>query len=77
MTMRIAGMVRLGLTPEINALAVIFIGLTIVAAVAFELKRRAEKRREAVLKEIAKREDAAIASEKAEPIMGKAQDIAA
>ncbi len=55
MTIRIAGMVRLGLTPEVNALALIFIGFTIAAAAAFELKRRSEKRREEVRKEVAKR----------------------
>ena len=77
MTMRIAGMVRLGLTPEINALAVIFIGLTVVAAIAYELKRRAEKHHQAVLKEIAKREDAAIVKESAEPALVDAPDMAA
>lgn len=58
MTIRIAGMVRLGLTPEVNALALIFIGLTVTAAIAYELKRRAEKRRQAVQKEAAKQADA-------------------
>lgn len=43
LSIRIASMVRLGLTPEVNALAIIFIGLTIVAAVAFETRRRREK----------------------------------
>ena len=44
MTIRISSMVRLGLTPEVNALALIFIAFTLVAAVAFTLRRRAEKR---------------------------------
>lgn len=57
MTIRIAGMVRLGLTPEVNALALIFIGLTIMAAVAFEIKRRMEKRRAEVRQELAKIEE--------------------
>ena len=54
MTIRIAGMVRLGLTPEINALAVIFIFFTVVAAVTFEIKRRSEKRHLEVVRELAK-----------------------
>lgn len=77
MTMRIAGMVRLGLTPEINALAVIFIGLTVAAAVAYELRRRAEKHKKAVLREIAKREDAAMVNQSAGPAAPAVQDLAA
>jgi len=77
MTIRIASMVRLGLTPEINALAVLFIGLTVVAAVAYELKRRTEKRRKAALEELGKREDAAMLEKKAGPVLAKAQDVAA
>lgn len=57
MTIRIAGMVRLGMTPEINALAVIFILLTVVGAIAFEVKRRSEKRKQEVVRELAKRDD--------------------
>lgn len=57
MTIRIAGMVRLGLTPEVNALAVIFIFITIFAAIAFELKRRAEKRQQEVVCELAESEE--------------------
>jgi spermidine/putrescine transport system permease protein len=67
MTMRIAGMVRLGLTPETNALAMVFIGLTVAAAVAFELRRRVEIRRKAVLGEAARRADAALVRVVSEP----------
>ena len=62
MTIRIASMVRLGLTPEINALAMVFIGLTILAAVVFEIRRRTEKRRASELKRRNRREDAALAT---------------
>jgi spermidine/putrescine transport system permease protein len=50
MTIRIASMVRLGLTPKINALGLVFIAVTIVLAVLFELKRRGEKQRRAMAK---------------------------
>lgn len=45
LTVRIASMVRLGVTPEINALAVLFVAATLVAAVLYELRRRQEKAR--------------------------------
>ncbi|MEF2230931.1 MAG: ABC transporter permease [Pseudodesulfovibrio sp.] len=77
MTLRIAGMVRLGLTPEINALAVIFICLTVAAALAYELRRRAEKHRAASLREAARREDAAIAGERTETAVVQARHLAA
>ncbi len=63
MTIRIASMVRLGLSPEVNALAVLFIVMTIAIAIAYELKRRAEKARQAIQAELAKRLDRAIATE--------------
>jgi spermidine/putrescine transport system permease protein len=63
MTIQIASMVRLGLSPEVNALAVLFIVLTIVIAIAYELKRRSEKARQAIQAELAKRLDRAIATE--------------
>lgn len=77
MTLRIAGMVRLGLTPEINALAVIFIVFTVVAAVVYEMRRRAEKRRKAALKEAARRKDAAMALEEVEALPEKPASLAA
>lgn len=63
LTIQIASMVRLGLSPEVNALAVIFIVATVSIAVAYELKRRAEKARVEVQKELAKAADARIALE--------------
>lgn len=57
MTIRIAGMVRLGLTPEVNALAVVFIFITLLAAVSFEVKRRGENRKQEVVCELSKRTD--------------------
>ena len=66
LTIQIASMVRLGLSPEVNALAVIFIVATVTIAVAYELKRRAEKARAEVQKELAKAADARIAAD--EPV---------
>lgn len=45
LTVRIASMVRLGVTPEVNALAVLFVAGTVLAAVLYELRRRREKAR--------------------------------
>ena len=63
LTIQIASMVRLGLSPEVNALAVIFIVATVTIAIAYELKRRAEKARAEVQKEMAKAADARIAQD--------------
>jgi len=63
LTIQIASMVRLGLSPEVNALAVIFIVATVSIAVAYELKRRAEKARVEVQKELARAADSRIALE--------------
>jgi len=63
MTIQIASMVRLGLNPEVNALAVLFIVMTIAIAIAYELKRRAEKARQAIQAELARRLDRAMATE--------------
>jgi spermidine/putrescine transport system permease protein len=40
MTVTIASMIRLGLTPEVNALAVIFVGITVIVAVLYTLLRK-------------------------------------
>ncbi len=45
MILNIANRVRLGLTPAVNAIAVILIALTVIGAVAYEVLRRAEERR--------------------------------
>lgn len=44
LTIYLAGKVRIGLTPAVNALSVIFILLTVLAAVLYEWRRRAEMR---------------------------------
>ena len=62
LTIQLASMARLSLTPEVNALAVIFIILTVIAAVAIEVKRRAEKAQEERRIEAAKRADAELAA---------------
>lgn len=62
LTIQLASMARLSLTPEVNALAVIFIVLTVVAAVALEMKRRAERAEEERRIAEAKRTDAEMAS---------------
>ncbi len=66
LTIKIASMVRLGLTPEINALAVIFIVMTLTIAILYEIKRRAEKARDEIRRELAKREDRKITEQSAE-----------
>jgi spermidine/putrescine transport system permease protein len=57
LTIKIASMVRLGLTPEVNALAVLLIFATVALAVAYEVKRRREKAQEELAKERAKQAD--------------------
>ena len=66
MTIQLASMARLSLTPEVNALAVIFIGLTIVIAVLYEAKRRTERMKQEARREAAERADAELI-EMAEP----------
>lgn len=56
MTIKVASMVRLGLTPEINALSVVFISFTVLAAVTYEIRRRREARILSAVKEVAERE---------------------
>lgn len=40
MTVKIASMIRLGLTPEVNALSVVFIAITVLAAALYTLMRK-------------------------------------
>jgi spermidine/putrescine transport system permease protein len=47
LTTVLAGRVRAGTTPAISAMAVVIIGVTIVGAIAYEIARRAELRRDA------------------------------
>ncbi len=70
LTIQLASMARLSLTPEVNALAVIFIVLTVIAAVAIEVKRRAEKAQEERRIEAAKRADADLAAGLEGPLSG-------
>lgn len=44
LTVYIATKVRTGLTPAVNALGLVLIALTVIAAIAFELKRRSSSR---------------------------------
>lgn len=74
LTIKLAALARKTPTPEVNALAFIFIALTIVIAVVYELKRRAEKAREEVMAERAKRADAEMTLEKTALAEGKAHD---
>jgi len=59
-TIFIGSAVKQGQEPTINALAVIFITITVLIAVVYEVKRRAEKARGEVQRELARRADKAI-----------------
>lgn len=48
LTVYIASKVRTGLTPAVNALSLILIALTVLGAIAYEVLRRREARRQAV-----------------------------
>ncbi len=45
LTVYVFSQVRAGITPKINALALMMVGLTVVGAVAYELRRRSLRRR--------------------------------
>jgi spermidine/putrescine transport system permease protein len=66
LTTVLAGKVRMGTQPDLAALAVLIIGVTLVGAVAIEMAQRREKRRELVAKAAAARADRAAASTPAE-----------
>jgi spermidine/putrescine transport system permease protein len=66
LTTVLAGKVRMGTQPDLAALAVLIIGVTLVGAVAIEVAQRREKRRELVAKAEAARADRAAASTPAE-----------
>lgn len=59
LTTVLAGRVRMGTQPDIAALAVIIIGVTLVGAIAFEIAKRREAARERAEHEAARRADAA------------------
>ena len=62
-TIFIGSAVKQGQEPTINALAVIFITFTIIVAVIYEIRRRANKVKGEVQKELAKRADQEITTE--------------
>jgi len=52
LTVYIANKVRTGLTPAVNALGLILITLTIIAAVAYEIVRRREAKKAEIAREL-------------------------
>jgi spermidine/putrescine transport system permease protein len=66
LTTVLAGKVRMGTQPDLAALAVLIIAVTLVGAVAIEVAQRREKRRELVAKAEAARADRAAAGTPAE-----------
>ncbi len=54
LTTELAGLARFGVTPEVSALAVVIIGLTLFGAIVFEIKKRREEHAEELLKARAK-----------------------
>ena len=66
LTTVLAGRVRQGTTPAISALAVLIIAVTLVGAIAYEIAKRAEIRRdEARSRTAAKAEESELAAEPA------------
>jgi spermidine/putrescine transport system permease protein len=66
LTTVLAGRVRQGTTPAISALAVLIIGITVAGAIAFEIAKRAEIRRdEARSRTAARAEESELAAEPA------------
>lgn len=57
LTIKLASLARKTPTPEVNALAFIFIALTVVAAIVYELRRRAHDARAKAVAERAKQAD--------------------
>ena len=61
LTTELAGMNRFGINPEISALAVIIIGITLTLAVIYEIKKRREEAQEEPMKARAKMKTVKIA----------------
>ena len=59
LTVYVGSKVRTGITPTINALALILITITIIGAVAYEIMRRREESRKERLRELARQEEEA------------------
>ena len=55
----LSGQIRLGTKPDVSALAVIIVALTLIGASVHEIMRRREQAREEAAKEAAKRAEAA------------------
>jgi spermidine/putrescine transport system permease protein len=64
-TIYIASQVRIGVTPQVNALAVVMILMAVVGGVAYEIIRRREQRRRVRLEGLA--QDAERAEEERQP----------
>lgn len=60
LTTVLAGQIRLGTEPDVSALAVIIVAITLVGAVTHEIMRRREQAKEEAAKEAAKRAEAEI-----------------
>ncbi|MFQ5468618.1 MAG: ABC transporter permease, partial [Kiloniellaceae bacterium] len=60
LTTVLAGKVRMGTQPDLSALAVIIVAITLVGAVTHEVMRRREAAKEEALREIARRAEAVI-----------------
>ena len=59
LTVYVGSKVRTGITPTINALALILISITVIGAIAYEILRRREERRRAHLRELARQAEEA------------------
>lgn len=59
LTVYVGSKVRTGITPTINALALILISITVVGAIAYEILRRREESRQAHLREMARQAEEA------------------
>ena len=59
LTTVLSGQIRLGTKPDVSALAVIIVGLTLVGATVHEILRRREQAKEEAAKEAARRAEAA------------------
>ena len=57
LTTVLAGKVRMGTSPDLSALAVLIIGITLLGAVAHEIMRRREMKKEEAAREAARRAD--------------------
>jgi len=59
LTVYVGSKVRTGITPTINALALMLISITVIGAIAYEVLRRREERQQAHLRELARQAEEA------------------